>query len=205
MIDINNREKVSEKLNLLQTDSLPFFGKMTAQHMVEHLTFAIMFSNGKLPQKLYFPIDKAEIIKKTIEGEISPRVPATYLQQHNNTTFVLDTEASSELTRVKTPWLVKSCVWTDELKLKAVAWLSELTKKPFLKLTDKDYNDNGMSSLLTEEGTAYDLNIKMFNKMQQTITGWPGGKPNADDTIDRNVPHRRERESLFSARTQMMM
>jgi oxepin-CoA hydrolase/3-oxo-5,6-dehydrosuberyl-CoA semialdehyde dehydrogenase len=66
MIDINNREKVSEKLNLLQTDSLPFFGKMTAQHMVEHLTFAIMFSNGKLPQKLYFPIDKAEIIKKTI-------------------------------------------------------------------------------------------------------------------------------------------
>jgi glucosamine-6-phosphate deaminase len=127
-------------------------------------------------------ISKAEIIKKTIEGEISSQVPATYLQQHSNTTFVLDTEASSELTRVKTPWLVKSVVWDEELKLKAVAWLSELTKKPFLKLTDKDYNDNGMSSVLSEEGTAYHLNIKMFNKMQQTITGWPGGKPNADDT-----------------------
>ena len=144
-------------------------------------------------------ISKAGIIKNTIEGEISSRVPATYLQEHSNTTFVLDTEASSELTRVKTPWLVKSVSWTEELKLKAVAWLSELTKKPFLKLTDKDYNDNGMSSLLTEEGTAYDLNIKMFNKMQQTITGWPGGKPNADDTYrpERSAPERK-RIIIFS-------
>jgi len=144
-------------------------------------------------------ISKAEILKKTIEGDISSQVPATYLQEHNNTTFVLDSGASAELTRVKTPWLVKSCVWTDELKLKAVVWLSELTKKPFLKLTDKDYNDNGMASLLTEEGTAYDLNIKMFNKLQHTITGWPGGKPNADDS---NRPERsnpaKKRVIIFS-------
>ncbi|WP_316635016.1 glucosamine-6-phosphate deaminase [uncultured Flavobacterium sp.] len=155
--------------------------------------------NAKRIVLLGWGISKAEIIKNTIEGEISSRVPATYLQQHNNTTFVLDTEASSELTRVKTPWLVKSVIWTEELKLKAVAWLSELTKKPFLKLTDKDYNDNGMSSLLTEEGTAYDLNIKMFNKMQQTITGWPGGKPNADDTYrpERATPERK-RIIIFS-------
>lgn len=148
---------------------------------------------------LAWGISKAEIIKKTIEGEISSRVPATYLQQHSNTTFVLDTEASSELTRVKTPWLVKSVVWDEELKLKAVVWLSELTKKPFLKLTDKDYNDNGMSSVLSEEGTAYHLNIKMFNKMQQTITGWPGGKPNADDTYrpERATPERK-RIIIFS-------
>jgi glucosamine-6-phosphate deaminase len=85
------------------------------------------------------------------------------------------------------------------LKLKAVVWLSELLNKPFLKLTDKDYNDNGMSGLLTEEGTAYDLNIKMFNKLQHTITGWPGGKPNADDT---NRPERadpaKKRVIIFS-------
>lgn len=155
--------------------------------------------NAKRIVLLGWGISKAEIIKKTIEGEISSRVPATYLQQHNNTTFVLDTEASSELTRVKTPWLVKSVIWSDELKLKAVAWLSELTKKPFLKLTDKDYNDNGMSSVLSEEGTAYNLNIKMFNKMQQTITGWPGGKPNADDTYrpERATPERK-RIIIFS-------
>tara|TARA_B110000091_G_C13803886_1_gene471576 strand:- start:480 stop:2402 length:1923 start_codon:yes stop_codon:yes gene_type:complete len=125
--------------------------------------------------------NKNKIIKETIEGEISATVPATYLQQHSNTTFILDEAASSELTRVKTPWLVKSCIWHDVLKLKSVTWLSTLLSKPILKLTDKDYNDNGMSGLLTEEGTAYDLNIKMFNKLQNTITGWPGGKPFADD------------------------
>lgn len=155
--------------------------------------------NAKRIVLLGWGISKAEIIKKTIEGEISSQVPATYLQRHDNTTFVIDTEASSELTRVKTPWLVESVIWTPELKLKAVAWLSELTQKPFLKLTDKDYNDHGMSSLLTEEGTAYDLNIKMFNKMQQTITGWPGGKPNADDTYrpERATPERK-RIIIFS-------
>jgi glucosamine-6-phosphate deaminase len=143
--------------------------------------------------------NKNKIIKETIEGEISAAVPATYLQQHSNTTFILDEEASSELTRVKTPWLVKSCIWDDVLKLKSVTWLSTLLSKPILKLTDKDYNDNGMSGLLTEEGTAYDLNIKMFNKLQNTITGWPGGKPFADDL---NRPERanpsKKRVIIFS-------
>ena len=143
--------------------------------------------------------NKNTILKETIEGGISAAVPATYLQQHSNTTFVLDEEASSELTRVKTPWLVKSCVWNAALKLKAVTWLSKLLDKSILKLTDKDYNDNGMSGLLTEEGTAYDLNIKMFNKLQNTITGWPGGKPFADDS---NRPERaspsKKRVIIFS-------
>jgi len=134
--------------------------------------------------------NKATILQETIEGKISSTVPATYLQQHNNTTFVIDKEASAELTRVKTPWLVGSCTWKEPLKLKAAVWLSELLKKPILKLTDKDYNNNGMSGLLMQEGTAYDLNIKLFNKLQHTITGWPGGKPNADDTHrpERSVP-----------------
>ncbi len=93
----------------------------------------------------------------------------------------MDKEASAKLTRVKTPWLVRSCIWDTSLKLQAVVWLSNLLKKPILKLTDKDYNTNGMSGLLMQEGAAYDLNIKMFNKLQNTITGWPGGKPFADD------------------------
>lgn len=143
--------------------------------------------------------NKNTILKKTIEGDISATVPATYLQQHGNTTFVLDEEASSELTRVKTPWLVKSCVWNAPLKLKAVTWLSNLLAKPILKLTDQDYNDNGMSGLLAEEGTAYNLNIKMFNKLQHTITGWPGGKPFAEDS---NRPERanpsKKRVIIFS-------
>ena len=143
--------------------------------------------------------NKAEILKKTIEGDVTSNVPATYLQSHNNTTFVLDEGASEELTRVKTPWLVTSCVWSETLKLKAVLWLSELTNQSILKLTDKDYNNNGMSGLLSAVGNAYDLNIKMFNKMQHTITGWPAGKPNADDA---NRPERanipKKRVIIFS-------
>jgi glucosamine-6-phosphate deaminase len=126
--------------------------------------------------------NKATIVKETIEGEITSEVPATYLQEHSNTTFVLNDEASQELTRLKTPWLVGPCIWDQELTSKAIVWLCQLTKKSILKLTDKDYNDHGMSSLLVQEGSAYDINIKMFNKLQHTITGWPGGKPNADDS-----------------------
>ena len=138
---------------------------------------------------LAWGINKAKVVKETIEGEVTSQIPASYLQNHKNTTFILDAEASRELTRIKTPWLVTSCVWTTELKKKAVFWLSQEVKKPVLKLTDKDYNEHGMSGLLSEEGSAYDLNIKIFNKLQHTITGWPGGKPNADDT---NRPERAE-------------
>lgn len=126
--------------------------------------------------------NKASVIKETIEGEITSEVPATYLQEHDNTTFILNDEAAQDLTRLNTPWLVGPCIWTEELTSKAIIWLCKLTKKSILKLTDKDYNNNGMSSLLSQEGSAYDINIKMFNKLQHTITGWPGGKPNADDS-----------------------
>ncbi len=143
--------------------------------------------------------NKASVVKKTIEGKISSELPATYLQEHNNTTFILNDEASQELTRIKTPWLVGSCIWSEELTSKAIVWLCEITKKSILKLTDKDYNDNGMSSLLAQEGSAYDLNIKMFNKLQHTITGWPGGKPDADDSSrpEREKPHKK-RVIIFS-------
>ncbi|MEM0931568.1 MAG: glucosamine-6-phosphate deaminase [Bacteroidota bacterium] len=126
--------------------------------------------------------NKANIIKDTIEGKVSSDVPATYLQEHANTTFVLDKAASSELTRIKEPWVVGDCIWNEKLKSKAIIWLCEKLEKPVLKLTDKDYNNHGMADLLTQEGSAYDLNINMFNRLQHTITGWPGGKPNADDS-----------------------
>ncbi len=143
--------------------------------------------------------NKASIIKETIEGGITSEVPATYLQDHNNTTFILNDEASQELTRIKTPWLVGPCIWTEELSSKAIVWLCQLTNISILKLTDKDYNNNGMSNLLAEEGSAYDLNIKMFNKLQHTITGWPGGKPNADDSSrpERAEPNKK-RVIIFS-------
>ena len=124
---------------------------------------------------------KSNIIKASVEDTVTNLVPASYLQEHNNTTFVLDQAAASKLTRINTPWLVEKIVWTDKLIRKAVLSLALHLKKPILMLTDADYIENGMSDLLADSGPAYDINIKIFNKLQNTITGWPGGKPNADD------------------------
>lgn len=143
--------------------------------------------------------NKSEIIQKAIEGVISPMIPTTYLQLHDNTTLVLDKEAASELTRIKTPWLVGQCVWDAALRSKAIAWLCNSTGKSILKLTDEDYNQHGMSDLLASHGSAYDLNIEMFNRLQRSITGWPGGKPNADDKYrpERATPEKK-RVIIFS-------
>ncbi|WP_256013577.1 glucosamine-6-phosphate deaminase [Desertivirga xinjiangensis] len=124
---------------------------------------------------------KAGIIKKAVECEISSDVPATYLQLSDNVEFVLDQDAASELTRFDTPWLVKDCIWDEALIKKAVIWLAGFLNKPVLKLTEEDYNNHGMSQLATEKGPVYNINIDIFNKIQRTITGWPGGKPGAED------------------------
>jgi len=130
---------------------------------------------------------KAPVIKEAIEGPIRESIPATYLQNHTDATVILDDASSAELTRRKTPWLLTSCEWNDQLIRKGVVWLCRKVDKPVLKLTDEDYNEHGMGDLLTQFGPAYDINIKVFNELQHTITGWPGGKPEADDT---NRPER---------------
>ncbi|PVX51727.1 glucosamine-6-phosphate deaminase [Balneicella halophila] len=135
--------------------------------------------------------NKAEIIKKAVEGKITDDVPASFLQQHKNVKFVVDIYAAGELTRVKYPWKVASCDWTPNLILRAITDLCMKTNKPILKLTDKDYSDHGLGELLVVYKSAYDVNIRVFNILQHTITGWPGGKPNADDT---NRPERKEPE-----------
>jgi len=132
---------------------------------------------------------KAPIVNEMLEGQISSAVPATFLQEHPNVTTVLDKEAASELTRFKTPWLVGSCKWDHVMMRKAIVWLSQKVNKTILRLTERDYNQNGMSDLLAQEGSAYEINIKMHNTLQNTITGWPGGKPNVDDS---NRPERAE-------------
>lgn len=126
--------------------------------------------------------EKADIIKKTIEGKVTDAVPASFLQTHNDAHVVIDLPAAAKLTRIQHPWLVASCKWTDKLVRSALVWLCQITGKPILKLTNKDYNENGLSELLALYGSAYNANIKIFNDLQHTITGWPGGKPNADDT-----------------------
>ena len=130
---------------------------------------------------------KAESVAKAVEGQVTSDIPASYLQQHTNATFILDETAAALLTRIKTPWLVDSVTWDRKMIKKAVTHLSLHLEKPVLKLTNKDYNENGLSDLLSLYGQAYEINIEVFNYLQHTISGWPGGKPNADDT---NRPER---------------
>ena len=125
---------------------------------------------------------KAGSIKKLVEGSVTDQNPASYLQQHNNVHVIIDDAASVSLTRIDTPWLTGKCEWTDYMIRKSVFWLCKKLEKPILKLSDRDYNDNGMSDLVTEHGPASNINIKVFNDLQHTISGWPGGKPNADDS-----------------------
>lgn len=125
---------------------------------------------------------KAAAIAKLVEGNVNDQNPTSYLQNHENLEVIVDSAAAAELTRIKTPWLTGPCEWTDQLVRKSVFWLCKKLDKPILKLTDRDYNDNGMSDLITEQGPASKINIKVFNDLQHTITGWPGGKPNADDS-----------------------
>jgi glucosamine-6-phosphate deaminase len=137
---------------------------------------------------------KAPVVARAVEGEVSERVPATFLQRHPNAQVVLDSAAAAELTRYKAPWLVGPCDWDRKMERKAVVWLCRQVSKPILKLTDEDYAEHGMGDLLVQKGPAYDINIRVFNDLQHTITGWPGGKPNADDS------QRPERRAPFPKR-----
>jgi glucosamine-6-phosphate deaminase len=124
---------------------------------------------------------KADVIKQAVEGPETSDVPASFLQKHSDVLFVLDRPAASRLSRIESPWLTGECEWDERMKKKALIWLSHQTGKPILKLTEKDYKNWGLSSLLKTAGSAYDLNIEIHNSLQRTITGWPGGKPGADD------------------------
>jgi len=131
---------------------------------------------------LAFGEHKAPIVRKAVEEPPCSHVSASALQQHADAKFVLDRAAAARLTRFESPWAVgpldsMGLEWTDALVRKAVIWLAFTTKKPILKLTDEDYNEHALQDLLSNRGRAYDLNIEVFRAMQDTITGWPGGKP----------------------------
>ena len=135
--------------------------------------------------------DSAEALYNAIEGNMTDLVPASFLQVHSDVKIIADLDAASRLTRISYPWKVTSCEWNVHLIRRAIVWLCEQTGKPILKLTNKDYNDYGLSELVALYGSAYNVNIKIFNDLQHTITGWPGGKPDADDTYrpERAVPY----------------
>ena len=137
---------------------------------------------------------KASVVQAAVEGKPNENLPASLLQGHPDVRFFVDGTAAEELIRIKLPWLVGTANWEPRTIRKAVLWLSNTVKKPILKLQESDYNENGLGGLLIHSGPAYDLNIIVFNQTQHTITGWPGGKPDADDS------HRPERAKPFPKR-----
>lgn len=122
---------------------------------------------------------KGPIVAKAVEGNVTEQVPASILQHHDNCTFILDQQAASELTRFKEPWLSGEVEWTPQVVKKAVVNMALKLKKPVLGLTNHDYNENGLAELLVEKGDAYEINLQVFYMLRDSITGWPGGKPNA--------------------------
>ncbi len=125
---------------------------------------------------------KAQIIKRAVEGPITSAVAASFLQEHPSAAFVADQAAAGALTPVRTPWLLGPLAqfglkWDEPLTRRAVIWLSQKVEKPILKLVGEDYNEHGLSELLSARGAAYSVNIEVFKALQNTITGWPGGKP----------------------------
>ena len=137
---------------------------------------------------------KAAVIKKSVEDDDTEHVPASLLQNHDDVTFAIDEAAASELTRFKSPWLTGDCDWTPKMIKKAVVNMALKLKKPVLSLTNSDYNEYGLSDLLVEEGDAYEINLKVYYMLRDTITGWPAGKPNA------NLPEHPERSEPYPKR-----
>lgn len=137
---------------------------------------------------------KAVIVARAVEGNVTEQVPASILQQHNNCSFIIDEQAASNLTRFKSPWLTGDIEWTPQMIKRAVVNMALKLKKPVLSLTNYDYNENGLGDLLVEKGDAYEINLQIFYMLRDSITGWPGGKPNA------HIPAHPERSEPYPKR-----
>ena len=138
---------------------------------------------------------KAPVIKRSVEGKPTEEVPASLLQHHDHCTFVLDEFAAAELTRFKSPWLTGECEWTPNVVKDAVINMALHTGKPVLSLTNHDYNESGLSDLLVERGDSYGINLDVYYMLRDSITGWPGGKPNA------TIPNHPERSEPYPKRS----
>lgn len=173
LVTLDNKTRVDASTDFLGIHNVPRYAITMGIHTIMSARKVIMMAWGE---------GKAEIVEEMINGHISEQVPATFLQRHSNVSYFFDLPAASELAQVKTPWLLGSVDWSSKQIRKAVVWLCEELDKSILKLTNEDYIAYGMNELLIQEGSAYQINIEVFNQLQHTITGWPGGKPNADDS-----------------------
>ncbi|MCP4376596.1 MAG: glucosamine-6-phosphate deaminase, partial [bacterium] len=144
-----------------------------------------------------FGENKAPVIARAVEGPMTEAVAASFLQEHPAATVMLDQAAADDLTRFRCPWVLEPIEWDDHLVRKAVTWLSAKVEKPILKLTEEDYNENHLQDLLASKGSAYQMSLQVFRTLQETITGWPGGKP-ATERLPGDIE--RPRDEVFPKR-----
>ena len=182
LITLNTNTRISAASEFFGVDFVPNYSlTMGVQTILE----------SKNIYYLAWGESESKAIKDLVEGKVDESHPSSFLQNHTQTEVIIDHAAAADLTRIATPWLTGPCNWNETLTRKAVFWLCRHLDKPILKLTARDYNDNGMSDLITDRGPFSKINIDTFNSLQHTITGWPGGKPNADDTTrpERALPY----------------
>ncbi len=141
-----------------------------------------------------FGENKSATVAQAVEGPISANLPASYLQQHSQVQFVLDSAAAAGLTRIKTPWITGPVQWNPEMTKRAVIWLAQRLNKAILKLTDEDFGEHGLQDLLAGQGPAYDINLGVFRELVGKITGWPAGKP---ESLQRPGDIRRPGDAIF--------
>ena len=114
---------------------------------------------------------KAAIVRRAVEGPVDLEVAATFLQRHPNATVYADRAAASALTRIATPWLVEQVEWTPALAVRAVVWLSRRVQRAILKLTQQDYAEHNLSSLVAAYGSPGAVNGVVFNALGSKIRG----------------------------------
>ena len=143
---------------------------------------------------LAFGATKAAIVQQSVEGHLCDSVPASFLQEHFQCSFFIDDASAQSLTRFKSPWLAGQINWTEKLIRRAVCSMASEMKKPLLMLTKEDYNHAGLADLLEKHGSVSAINLRVFNGLRDTVTGWPGGKPMED------IPRHPERRYPASKR-----
>lgn len=171
VLDDTSRSEAATSFNL--NDNVPETAVSVGMNEIRAAKRVVLLAWGE---------GKKAILRRTVEEPQSDQVPASGFQTHPKASVCTDLEGADELTRIHTPWRVTDPIWTDKLVRRALVWLCERTGKTILNLTNQDYITHQLSDLIRLYGSAYDCNIKVFNDIQNTITGWPAGKPNADDS-----------------------
>jgi len=185
----SSRRSITRLIHLDRVTRLDAIKDFQSEELVPHNAITMGVKSILQARRIVlmaFGEHKSAIVARSVEGEISADVPATYLQDHDNCLMVLDQAAAGQLTRLQTPWLVgplheAGLSWSDTMLRRAVTWLARRTSKAVLKLTDEDYNSHSLQELLSQYGNAYEINLRVFRQLQNTITGWPGGKPPGED------------------------